>query len=68
LQGTGDTRSPLYISLVSQVLIPLGLCFFIKSFRVLQPTDIWLAILLGHFFRASLTIIRFQQRIKSLAV
>ena len=26
LQGTGDTRSPLYITLVSQVLVPLGLC------------------------------------------
>ena len=25
LQGTGDTRSPLYITLVSQVLVPLGL-------------------------------------------
>ena len=26
LQGTGDTRGPLYITLVSQVLVPLGLC------------------------------------------
>ena len=26
LQGTGDTRSPLFISLVSQVAVPLGLC------------------------------------------
>src|SRR5215204_3450417 len=26
LQGTGDTRSPLYISIISQVIIPLGLC------------------------------------------
>src|SRR5207248_6080910 len=25
LQGTGDTRSPLYISIVSQILVPLGL-------------------------------------------
>ena len=27
LQGTGDTRSPLYISIVSQVVVPIGLCF-----------------------------------------
>ena len=27
LQGTGDTKSPLYISIVSQILIPLGICF-----------------------------------------
>ncbi|MGH7536990.1 MAG: MATE family efflux transporter, partial [Gemmatimonadales bacterium] len=26
LQGTGDTRSPLYISIVSQIVLPLGLC------------------------------------------
>ena len=24
LQGTGDTRSPLYISIISQVIVPLG--------------------------------------------
>jgi Na+-driven multidrug efflux pump len=27
LQGTGDTKSPMYISIVSQVIIPLGMCF-----------------------------------------
>ena len=26
LQGTGDTRSPLYISIVSQIVVPIGLC------------------------------------------
>src|SRR3954470_6515714 len=30
LQGTGDTKSPLYISIVSQILVPLGICFFIR--------------------------------------
>ena len=29
LQGTGDTRSPLYISIISQVVVPLGTCFVI---------------------------------------
>jgi putative MATE family efflux protein len=61
LQGTGDTRSPLYISIVSQVLIPLGLCSFFQATRGLQPTDIWLAIVAGHFTRASLSVIRFRQ-------
>ena len=28
LQGTGDTRSPLYITLISQVALPLGLCLY----------------------------------------
>ena len=54
LQGTGDTKSPLLITLVSQVAIPIGLCTVLQSFRQLQPGDIWLAILLGHFTRLSL--------------
>jgi putative MATE family efflux protein len=61
LQGTGDTRSPLYISLISQVALPISLCLSIKLLRPLQPADIWLAIVLGHFCRASLTVIRFRQ-------
>ncbi len=61
LQGTGDTRSPLFITLASQIAVPLGLCFFIQATRGLQPTDIWLAILLGHLTRCVLTIMRFRQ-------
>lgn len=61
LQGTGDTRSPFYISVVSQFLIPVSLCFFIKLLRPLQPSDIWLAIVLGHSFRAALSFLKFQQ-------
>src|SRR6185369_13694393 len=45
LQGTGDTRSPLYISIVSQIIVPLGTCFVIKHTGTLDPIDIWLAIL-----------------------
>lgn len=61
LQGTGDTRSPLFITLASQVLIPIGLCEFIQASRPLQPTDIWIAIVLGHFCRGVLSILRFRQ-------
>ncbi len=61
LQGTGDTRSPLYITLASQILIPIGLCELIQATRPLQPTDIWIAIVLGHFTRGVLSIIRFRQ-------
>jgi Na+-driven multidrug efflux pump len=61
LQGTGDTRSPLYISLVSQIALPVGLCSVIEATRGLQSTDIWLAILLGHATRCVLSIIRFRQ-------
>ena len=61
LQGTGDTRSPLVISVISQVLVPLGLCSIFQAARGLQATDIWLAIVAGHFIRASLSVMRFKQ-------
>jgi putative MATE family efflux protein len=61
LQGTGDTRSPLYISIVSQIVIPIGICSVLQAMRGLQPADIWLAIVLGHLTRAVLSVIRFRQ-------
>jgi putative MATE family efflux protein len=61
LQGTGDTRSPLYISVVSQIAVPIGLCAFFQTLRGLQPGDIWLAIVLGHLTRAALSALRFRQ-------
>ena len=61
LQGTGDTKSPLYITLVSQIAIPLGLCTVLANMGPLQPHHIWLAILLGHFTRCALSILRFRQ-------
>ena len=69
LQGTGDTRSPLYISIISQVVIPLGICSAFQATRGLQPTDIWLAIVMGHFTRALLSVMRFRQgKWRSIAV
>ena len=61
LQGTGDTRSPLFITLASQIAVPIGMCLFIQSTRPLVASDIWLAIVLGHFTRAVLTVLRFRQ-------
>jgi putative MATE family efflux protein len=61
LQGTGDTRSPLYISIVSQLIVPVGLCAVIDATRGLEPAHIWLAILVGHATRAGLSTLRFRQ-------
>ncbi len=61
LQGTGDTKSPLYISVVSQVLVPLGICYTIDLAWTLQPLHIWIAILIGHATRCTLSVIRFNQ-------
>jgi len=61
LQGTGDTKSPLFISLVSQLVLPLSICAVIQATRGLVPADIWLAIVLGHVTRATLSVLRFRQ-------
>lgn len=61
LQGTGDTRSPLFITLFSQFALPLGLCSLIQNLRPLQPSDVWLAIVLGHATRALFSFLRFRQ-------
>jgi Na+-driven multidrug efflux pump len=61
LQGTGDTKGPMYISIISQVILPLGMCWAIQEWRGLRPEDIWLAIVLGHMTRASLSMLRFRQ-------
>jgi MATE family, multidrug efflux pump len=69
LQGTGDTKSPLYISVISQIVVPLGTCFVIKETGTLDPIDIWLAILAGHATRCVLSVIRFRQgKWRSIAV
>jgi putative MATE family efflux protein len=61
LQGTGDTKSPLYISIISQVIVPLGICFVVQRTERLDPIDIWIAILVGHATRCALSILRFNQ-------
>lgn len=69
LQGTGDTRSPLYISIVSQIIVPLGACFVIQETGTLDAMDIWLAILAGHATRCLLSVWRFNQgKWRSIAV
>lgn len=61
LQGSGDTRSPMYITLISQLMIPLGICFVIQQVATLDPMDIWFAILAGHVIRCALSIARYNQ-------
>jgi len=69
LQGTGDTKSPLYISIISQVVVPLGICFVIQQTGTLQPIHIWIAILIGHATRFTLSVVRFNQgRWRNIAV
>ncbi len=60
LTGTGDTKGPLYISIISQVLLPIGLLEILSATTTLQAHHIWMAIVIGHFTRATLSIWRFR--------
>jgi MATE family, multidrug efflux pump len=69
LQGTGDTKSPMYISFISQIVIPLGICFVLREMGRLQAHDIWLAIVIGHVTRATLSVTVFRrERWRSIRV
>jgi putative MATE family efflux protein len=61
LQGTGDTKSPLYISIIAQVIVPLGICFVMQRLGRLDAMAIWIAVLIGHITRCTLNVIRFDQ-------
>ena len=61
LQGSGDTKSPMYISIVSQLVLPIAWCTFIALFHELTAPDIWIAIVAGHFARCALSMLRFRQ-------
>jgi len=61
LQGTGDTKSPLYISIASQIVVPLSICFILQQLGTLDAIDIWIAILVGHATRCALSVMRFNQ-------
>jgi putative MATE family efflux protein len=61
LQGTGDTRSPLFITLISQVGVPIGICATLQALGRLDAAGVWSAIVLGHFTRCTLSVIRFRQ-------
>ena len=61
LQGTGVTKSPFYISLISQIGLPIGICTVLQLTGNLTPTGIWSAILVGHATRCVLSVLRFRQ-------
>ena len=61
LQGTGDTRGAMYISLISQLALPLVVCWVLQETVGLEAWHIWLAILLGHMTRCVLGIVRFRE-------
>ena len=48
------------ITLVSQLVIPVGWCAALEALSLLSASGIWTAIALGHFVRSGLAILRFR--------
>lgn len=61
LQGAGDTRGAMYVSLISQLALPLAVCWGLQETIGLEARHIWLAILLGHVTRCALGVLRFRR-------
>jgi putative MATE family efflux protein len=51
LQGAGDTKKPMYIAFVSQIIVLLGVCAGFELIGELTTTKIWTAILVSHVSR-----------------
>ena len=61
LQGAGDTKKPMYIAFVTQIMVVLGICQVLQYMGILEAHHIWAAILAGHATRLVLTYAVFQQ-------
>lgn len=61
LQGAGDTKKPMYIAFVSQIVILLGICTVFQIQGALDTTKIWSAILVSHLSRLIMSYIVFAR-------
>ena len=59
LQGAGDTKKPMYIAFITQIVILLGICYVFLQVGRLSTTVIWSAILIGHASRLTLSYAAF---------
>ena len=60
LQGAGDTKRPMIIAFVTQILVLLGICYVFQLRGELSATVIWTAILMAHASRLILTYAIFR--------
>jgi putative MATE family efflux protein len=61
LQGAGDTRTPMYVAFVTQIVILLGFCLAFHLANRLSSEVIWTAILISHAIRFILTYVIFSR-------
>jgi putative MATE family efflux protein len=55
LQGAGETKIPMYIAFLTQIVVLLGICWWFDARGMLTPDRVWLAIFISHLSRLALT-------------
>jgi putative MATE family efflux protein len=60
IQGAGETKIPMYIAFLTQIVVLLGYCSFFYLLGRLTPDHIWMAILVSHISRLVLTYAFFR--------
>ncbi|HOZ46326.1 MAG TPA: MATE family efflux transporter [Candidatus Hydrogenedentes bacterium] len=61
LQGAGDTKNPMYIAIITQIGVLLGICWIAIALHRLSTDLIWSAILVSHISRFLLTYAVFRR-------
>jgi len=61
LMGAGDTKSPMFITTTTQIVILFSYCYISNLFTPLTPTTVWTAILVAAFFRFLFAIAVFMR-------
>ena len=60
LQGAGETKLPMYIAFLTQIVVLLGICWWYDWHQELTPAHVWMAIFISHFSRLVLTWLVFR--------
>ena len=60
LQGAGETKLPMYIAFLTQIVVLLGICWWYQWHQALTPERVWMAILISHSSRLLLTWLVFR--------
>ena len=61
LMGAGDTKSPMFITIISQVCLLIGYCLIVSRFGTLTATTIWTALLAAASVRSLLAFAVFMR-------
>jgi putative MATE family efflux protein len=62
LQGAGDTRTPMWITLLTQWAVRLPLAWLLALYFGLGPQGAWTAMAVSVFCMAALIVVRYQSR------